>query len=67
MGPSVDREVLVEKFRLREKQLAKIERQFHRLDKELAALEARLPDLEDRVPDSQEDTSTKLIRRSKPK
>jgi len=50
MSQPIDRQTLADKFRVREKKLAKIERQFHRLDEKLNALEAELPALDESVP-----------------
>ena len=51
---------LADRFKLREKKLAKIERQFNRLDEKLTALESDLPALDEQAPTDQ-------IRQRKPR
>jgi septal ring factor EnvC (AmiA/AmiB activator) len=60
MSQPIDRQVLADQIRLREKELAKIERQFKRLDEKLTALESELPVLDEQFP-------TESIRHRKPR
>ena len=49
MSQPIDRQALADRFKLREKKLAKIERQFNRLDEKLTALESDLPALDEQA------------------
>ena len=60
MSQPIDRQLLVDQIKLREKELAKIERQFNRLDEKLTALELVLPVLDEQLP-------TESIRHRKPR
>lgn len=60
MSQPIDRQVLADQIKLREKELAKIERHFKRLDEKLTALESELPVLDEQFP-------TESIRRRKPR